>query len=101
MSKLPTAKEFLIKNADRFQSLSPDVWLVEFAKMHLEEAQSNIAENACVSLDVYSMKEGKLLGGKLEKEPTYPPSTSDHNFYVKAKINKASVIKSYPITNIK
>lgn len=35
---IPTAEEFIIANKERFQSLSADVWLVEFAKLHVQAA---------------------------------------------------------------
>jgi len=38
MSKIPTAKEFLLENADRFQSTTPSAWMIEFAKLHVEAA---------------------------------------------------------------
>lgn len=45
MSKIPTAKEFLLENADRFQSTSPDEWMIEFAKLHVEAALKEALES--------------------------------------------------------
>jgi len=39
-----TAKEFLLENADRFQSTSPDEWMIEFAKLHVEQALKAASE---------------------------------------------------------
>ena len=46
MSKTPTAKEFLLENADRFQRTSPDEWMIEFAKLHVEAALKMAFEDA-------------------------------------------------------
>ena len=40
----PTAKEFLLGNADRFQRTSPDEWMIEFAKLHVEAALKAASE---------------------------------------------------------
>ena len=60
MKNIPTAKEFLLENADRFQSTSPDEWMIEFAKLHVEAALKEALENIpCLgsSTDIASYEE--------------------------------------------
>ena len=35
---IPTARDFIIENRDRFQGLSAHIWLIEFAKLHAQAA---------------------------------------------------------------
>lgn len=38
MTKVPTARDFLIANKDRFESTSVHIWLIEFARLHVKAA---------------------------------------------------------------
>lgn len=96
MEKIPTAEEF-IKNLDKDGG---EAWtegsdtlalgLIEFAKLHVEAALKEASEKAS------AYGEGSSL------------STHDSNFFYtfaghigKIKMNKDSILKAYPLTNIK
>lgn len=38
MTKVPTARDLLIANKDRFESTSVHIWLIEFARLHVKAA---------------------------------------------------------------
>jgi hypothetical protein len=71
MGQIPTAKEFLFKNADRFQS-TPDEWMIEFTKLHIEAALKAASENA----------ESYVIGG------------------LTSEVDKESILTAYPLENI-
>lgn len=77
MSNIPTAKEFIFKNKDRFQGLSVDEWLIEFAKLHVEEALKAAVKDAYIE-DFGSMQEGTTC-----------------------IIDEDSILNAYPLNNIK
>jgi hypothetical protein len=71
MEKIPTAREFLLENADRFQCTTPDEWLIEFAKLHVEQALKEVS--------------------KITHKNGIPRIVDD----------KDSILNSYPLENIK
>lgn len=74
----------------------------KFAEYHVKEALKKVVETGLICLDVYNTQTHKLAGGILTKDPSYPPSASTESpFYVKTRINEASVMKAYPLTEIK
>lgn len=74
--------------------------VIEFAKMHVQEALKRASEEALINLEVYN-PDNKMIGGKLDKNPKYPIQTDEHLFYCISKINESSVTNSYPLENIK
>lgn len=96
MEKIPTAAEY-IYNRDRGEG---EEWcrnsgtlalaLIEFAKLHIENALKIASERAC------AYGEGSSL------------NTNDSNFFYtfaghigKIKINKDSILNAYPASNVK
>jgi hypothetical protein len=74
--EIPNAKEFIEKNVPNTCTVLPE-WLIEFAKLHVEAA----------------------LKAASEKALTTWAST---DFYDDRKIvSKDSILKAYPLTNIK
>jgi hypothetical protein len=95
MEQIPTAKEFCRK---RHNESDPTIsWIdfnemvmVEFAKLHVEAALKEASENAKASLgkDWISRKEQKIHPGQLVDT-------------IIIKVDKDSILNSYPLTNIK
>ena len=82
MEKVPTAKEFVLENADRFQSTSPDEWMIEFAKLHVQAALKAASEKATVTpIDHEKISEGSF-------RPIWG-------------VDDDSILNSYPPENIK
>lgn len=82
MNKIPTAEEFLeSKNSvKRFEGVGLDD-LIEFAKMHVENALKIASKKAMISQDLYDFIEDSWESGD--------------------KIDKESILNAYPLTNIK
>lgn len=94
MEHLPTAKEFC---RQRYNESDPTIsWInfnemvmVEFAKLHVEQALKVASENAKASL-------GKDW---IRKEETIHPEQLVDSITI--RVNKDSILNSYPLTNIK
>lgn len=102
MIPLPTAREFLFKNADRFQSTTPDEWLIEFTKLHVQAALKAASEKAIIHEDYeecytsdYVCK-GKEQHYCIETDRDGMPCSIR-----KYSINETSILNSYPLENIK
>lgn len=86
MEKIPTAEEYL-KESDTYDKDYPTISLydaeqcmIEFAKLHVEAALKEASENAKAHID----HNGEWV------------STN-----VKSRVNKESILNSYPLENIK
>jgi len=79
---IPTAKQFLSNNAQRFQSTSVDEWLIEFAKLHVEAAL-------------------KAASDKAEITPIDHVEISEGSFRPIWGVDDNSILNAYPLTNIK
>jgi hypothetical protein len=84
MKKLPTSEEFLKENnvVGMTDLLSP--MMIEFAKLHVEQALKEASDNA----EADYTYEG--FGGEFYDQPIY-------RYFVK----KDSILNSYPLENIK
>lgn len=71
---VPTARDFILANKDRFEKTSVDQWLIEFAKLHVEAA----------------------LKAALEDSPT--GSSTDIPSYDEVE---DAILNAYPLENIK
>jgi hypothetical protein len=94
MGKILTAEEFLIINDDKDFRLSMSgryvsEMMIAFAKVHVEAALKEAIENAKISL-------GKDWIRKEEK--IHPSQLVDS---ITIKVDKDSILNSYPLTNIK
>ena len=88
MEKIPTAEEFLkSKGLGGYQEF--DGILQEFAKMHVEAALKEASENAKVQMGDDCI---------LNKIAIHPNSLVDTAVI---KVNSASILNSYPTSNIK
>lgn len=79
---IPTAEEFC--NDMRYVTYSLDEKLITFAKMHVEEALKQASEKATAGQEFIDM------GGEFEDIPIY-----------EAYVIKDSILKAYPLENIK
>lgn len=87
MEKIPTAKEFIIQNKERFEGLSVDVWLVEFAQLHVQAALEAAAENIPTEVSIDEKTFDKMGIRYLSEE-------SEQEI-------KKSILKAYSFKNIK
>ena len=79
MENIPTAKEFLkFKDAPNTGKFWEDI-LIEFAKLHVEQALKEASEEA-------ESEEGAIIDLGFEK--------------ISASVNKKSILNSYPLENI-
>ena len=77
MSTIPTAREFILQNRDRFEKISVDQWLIEFAKLHVGPALKAAYNNSeCVNKAKFS---------------------GDQNW----QVDEDSILNAYPLDNIK
>ena len=99
LNKIPTAKEFLINNANDIsfeekQMFASDVtpeMLIEFAKLHVEKAVKQILKNSKVQ--VYCGEGGLTI-------KTYTTDPNDPREY-EIGVNENSILNAYPLENIK
>jgi hypothetical protein len=75
MNKIPTAEEFWFKNTGQNINQEEYSAMIEFAKLHVEAALKEASKKVTV--------------------------TRDKEFYTLSNVNKNSILKSYPLTNIK
>jgi hypothetical protein len=75
MSKIPTAEEFFKGEFQNIVLKKKCDKIIEFAKLHVEAALKAASKKATV--------------------------TRDKEFYTLSHVNKNSILKSYPLTNIK
>lgn len=73
---IPTAETFVINRTDRISGIAPTPeqvyhWMIEFAKMHVEAALESASKNAIYDYELPDV------------------------------IDEQSILKSYPLTNIK
>lgn len=80
MSKIPTAKEFIKLNAP----CSIEGFLIEFAKLHVQEALKKASEN--VKTKSIFKKQGR---------------SGYSNYIQKTVLDKRSILNAYPLENIK
>jgi hypothetical protein len=91
MEKIPTAEAFLDQDESGvFTKVDIVQAMIEFAKLHVEAALKEASENAKASLgkDWISRKEQKIHPGQLVDT-------------IIIKVDKDSILNSYPLTNIK
>ena len=97
MAEIPTAERYWLKtskdsdiSAGLIKPNSCTKFMIEFAKMHVEAALKEASENAKASLgkDWISRKEQKIHPGQLVDT-------------IIIKVDKDSILNSYPLTNIK
>ena len=91
MSKIPTAEELSkkytrLRSAVALKDLSD--FAIEFAKLHVEAALEEASEKALLRFENYE--------GTWEEQDVYVLDQ-----YTNMKVSKDSILKAYPLTNIK
>lgn len=94
MEKIPTAKEFIATH-NRLNDSSTELLMIEFAKLHVELALEEASEKA----DMLGQTQHNNNAPDEYTGFVYVtnPNGADYGYTV----NKDSILKSYPIENIK
>lgn len=87
MTKVPTARDFIIANKDRFESTSVHIWLIEFARLHVKAALKAASINT--KLDITENEEFCI-------DSTYSGYSGVYDDEVYIIPNKDSIINAYP-----
>ena len=83
MEKIPTAKELFDKMLEINDECTSTEMMIEFAKLHVEQALKEASENAKVQ-NIY---------------PKYV--LNEHDEFEYFIVNKDSILNSYPLENVK
>lgn len=97
MSNIPTAQEYLeTKQYDWVEDINTTECMIEFARIHVEAALKEASKKAGVNLYTKGTYKGSKWI-KLKDGDTYSPLENE----LKSKVDKKSILNSYPIDKIK